>query len=440
MKTKTKAINMDKALAPHVLILDDDSMIRTMLTKILNNEYYQPDAVATSGEALERLIDYKYDIMLLDAKLPGISGFELLKYCKKNHSMMEIIMITGNQDLNSAVTAMKDGAFDYITKPFSITKILEVMQKAIVKYKENSQNSMTDIFMLGGKKTKILPGYNVIRTIGSGTMGVVFLVKKGNIEYALKVLREDEESIKHDAKTKRFIREGKILSTINHNNIVKVHSTGFLEGESPYILMEYISGKILTHYIKENSLTIEQKVFIIGQLASALATVHKKGILHRDIKPGNIIIKDGYIPKLLDFGISRIANSSLTMEYEILGSPAYMPPETFDSNDVDLRADIFSLGIVSYELLTGQKPFNGETVNDIMYAIQFNNPIEPQKINKRIPSSIQSILAKMLKKIPKHRYNKASEIVQDINNLRKPATTATHTRLISLIKMNKDWS
>ncbi len=445
MNTKTSYIDLKKLNAPHILIVDDDQMIREMLKKILNKAGYNVKTLESSGQALEELIDFKYHLILLDGNMPGISGFELLKYCRKHHPLMEVIMISGNQDMNSAVSTIKDGAFDYIPKPFTIPQITEVVEKAIAKRKYTINQSVTGTQTLELEKDSIVPGYKNIRSLGAGTMGIVELVENKNVKYdykALKILKQEEtENISQVSKIKRFLREAEIMQGIDHNNIVKIFDSGMHKGKTPYILMEYVSGTPLTNYIKKNELTLEEKFLIIAQLASALHEVHQKGVLHRDLKPGNIIINQDKEPKLLDFGIARIEDSSLTMEYEVLGSPAYMSPESFDvkSDQLTAASDIFSFGILSYELITGEKPFMGETVNEMVNAIQTENPIPPSMFEPTLSEEAENILAKMLCKNIKGRYKSTKTIFEDINNLGKKKTGLIK-KIFSQVGKERVWS
>jgi serine/threonine-protein kinase len=437
--TSTQIMGKNGELPPRILVVDDDDMIRNMLYEILHPEGFHIDMSHSSGDALERLIDYNYNLLLLDANLPGISGFELLKYCKKHHPAMEIIMITGNPELDDAISTVKDGAFDYIAKPFSVEKLLSRVYEAIKFQKDRlKKESLTGTESLDTANVSTpLPDYKVVRTLGAGTMGVVLLVEKNNQKFALKILRKEGDEVAHAAKVKRFLREAEILSQIDHPNVVKIYDSGFPHGNDvPYILMEYVEGHSLIDYIKDNDLLpLKQKLYIIAQIASALAIVHKFGVLHRDVKPSNILITDANVAKLSDFGIARISDSSLTMTHEVLGSPAYMPPESFNSKRVvDNRSDIFSLGILAYELLTGVKPFQGETVGEMMSAIQHLRPIEPRKIKPDLPQVVQDLLANMLHKAPEERYQSATKIVTAINNLEKNDGSTTDTKSLRFIR------
>lgn len=434
----TRIMSKDGGDMPaRILVVDDDGFIRDMLKNALEPIGYHVDLAFGSGDALEKLIDYKYNLLVLDANLPGISGFELLKYCKKHHPVMEIIMITGNPELDDAISTVKDGAFDYLPKPFSIEKLLSRTEDALKHQKDELIKSLSpaNADKLNNPHNFLLPEYKIIKTLGTGMMGIVFLAEKDCKQYALKVLRREGDDVGHAARLKRFLREAKILSQIEHPNVVRVYDFGFpKDSEIPYIVMEYVPGKSLTTFIKENKLTLEQKLYIIAQIAAALAIVHKFGVLHRDVKPSNILVTDDFIAKLSDFGIAKISDSSLTMTHEVLGSPAYMPPETFKQNKIlDCRSDIFSLGIMSYELITGMKPFHGETVGEMMDAIQNARPQEPRKINPELPLSVQNLLEKMLKKKPEERFQSAAKIIEAINNLQKKDEEADG-KLLGLLK------
>ncbi|OGV34177.1 MAG: hypothetical protein A2020_16235 [Lentisphaerae bacterium GWF2_45_14] len=444
----TKIMDKKGQVQTKILVVDDDNTIRDMLKDILEREKYLVDVSESSGDALEKLIDYKYNLLLLDANLPGISGFELLKYCKKHHPLMEIIMITGNPELDDAISTVKDGAFDYIAKPFSIEKLTKRIKEAIAHQKAQLIQSLSSsggsIFSKTGAPQIPLPDYKVLKTLGAGTMGIVFLVEKAGQRFALKILRKESDESSQSQRVKRFLREARILAQIEHPNVVKVYDSDLpKDTDTPYILMEYIKGEPLTDYVKKDRLSLEQKLSLIAQVASALSIVHKFGVLHRDIKPSNILVNEDLTAKLTDFGIARISDSSLTLTHEVLGSPAYMPPEVFRANKLtDGRSDIFSLGIVAYELITKVKPFQGETVTEMMNAIQYERPIEPKKLLPTLHDDVQKILAKMLRKNPEQRFQDASEIVDAINSLGKGTLKLDKGRgfLGNFFKKSKIWS
>jgi serine/threonine-protein kinase len=275
-------------------------------------------------------------------------------------------------------------------------------------------------------------------------MGTVLLVKQGEEYFAMKILRNAPNDTLSKHKMKRFIREAKILSKIDHPNVVKVIDFGiFKETQFPYILMEFVPGHQLYTFINKVELDLEEKISIIRQLASALDAVHKHGIIHRDVKPGNVVVMSDGNVKLTDFGIAHMTGSHLTVSCEMLGSPAYMAPEAFDANSMkDERADIFSLGVIAYELFTGRKPFLGDTMAEIMNQVQTVAPLAPLTIVPDLPPYLQDIMAKMLAKDPDDRFRSASQIVKAFDHecARNPVKEGITSRLLrSLILKKATW-
>jgi len=402
---------------PRILVVDDQENIRSMLQELLfANDYHQVDVACNSEEALDLLKTFKYNLILSDINLPGMSGMDLLKYIRKYFGSIEVILITGNPDLNDAVAAVKNGAFDYLSKPVDFEKLLAQVTMAL----RQQQVTEKRLASPAGIEVDEIHGYNIIRTLGCGSMGVVALVEKEGKYYAIKILRKDTAGAVNSQRIKRFLREAEVLAKIDHPCVVKVYDCFVSENNLAipcYIVMEFVPGNPLSYYMNKDVLSLDNKLAIISQIAAALEVVHKHGILHRDIKPGNVIINKQWDAKLMDFGIARILDSSLTMTQELVGSPAYMAPECFGNRDnIDFRSDIFSLGVMGYELLTGQKPFNGDVLGELMAKICSFDPVEPMKLNPNIPAGAQDILAKMLVKDPGERFAKTGDIVRAINH------------------------
>jgi serine/threonine protein kinase len=197
---------------------------------------------------------------------------------------------------------------------------------------------------------------------------------------------------------------------------VQVVEYGLTSDEKlPFIVMEYLSGKTLKYYTDHpNELSPREKVEILRQIAEALAAIHAQGICHRDIKPHNILLSDEGRAKVMDFGIARLPDSELTMTSELLGSPAYLAPESFLSAHVDHRGDLFSMGILAYELLLGEKPFKGANLSNFAHLIQHERPIEPRKLQPGFPLRLQGLLARMLKKKRDERIASAVLVSQEL--------------------------
>ncbi|MCJ7704361.1 MAG: protein kinase [Desulfobacterales bacterium] len=248
--------------------------------------------------------------------------------------------------------------------------------------------------------------YEIIEELGKGSMGVVYRAYDPQIDrpVALKVLREDRMT--SEAFVQRFLKEAKAIGRLSHPNIVTVYDAGEDQG-TIYIAMELLEGSSLNRVAEGNRLTLKEAVHLGIQIAETLDYAHRKGIVHRDVKPSNIIHQSNGQIKITDFGIAHIEDPSASVQTqagEILGTPAYMSPEQVLSRPVDGRSDLFSLGIILYELCTGRRPFGGENMAALFHAITQDNPPEPTKINPAISQELSQIILKCLRKIPDDRF------------------------------------
>lgn len=265
------------------------------------------------------------------------------------------------------------------------------------------------------KGQKINNRYEIIRTIGEGGMANVYLgydtILDRNV--AIKVLRGDLSS---DEKfVRRFQREALSASSLSHPNIVEVYDVGEDNGLY-YIVMEYIDGKTLKQLLKKRgSLTLSEAIDIMLQITDGMAHAHDSYIVHRDLKPQNIMIKDDGQIKITDFGIAMALNATqLTQTNSVMGSVHYLPPEQAAGKGCTIQSDIYSMGIIFYELLTGELPFKGDSAVEIALK-QMKDPLpDVHKMNKDIPQSIENIILKATAKNPKNRYQNVREMYQDL--------------------------
>jgi len=259
--------------------------------------------------------------------------------------------------------------------------------------------------------------YEIQKELGRGAMGVVYLGKDPKINrlVAIKTVRfEEVDPDLLDETKKRFFREAEAAGTLSHPNIVTIYDVGE-EEDLAYVAMELLEGSDLTPYIKKDKLlAVKDLLKIIGSVAEGLAFAHEKGIVHRDIKPANImLLKDGTV-KIADFGIARITTSSATQTGTVLGTPSYMSPEQVAGQKVDGRSDLFSLGVAMYELLCGKKPFTGESIAALMYAIANKPPVLITEIDPNIPQCCAYIAHRLMTKDLTKRYQNAREVVEHV--------------------------
>jgi len=290
-----------------------------------------------------------------------------------------------------------------------------------------------------------LSHFQIISKIGEGGMGVVYkaLDEKLGRHVALKVLQP--EAMGNEERRLRFLREARTAAAVTHPNIAAIHEIDEAEGIT-FIAMELVEGQTLGATIRERPLPMRDALRIGIEIAEALARAHRAGVVHRDLKPDNVIISPDQHAKVLDFGLAKIVDGSaaaastegspsqtisaeMTREGRVLGTAAYMSPEQARGLSVDSRSDIFSFGIVLYEMFTGRTPFRGATVTDTLTAILRDTPPPPSRLNPDFPPEAERVITKCLEKDPKDRYQHADEIAVDLRKLRRETDSMSVPRI-----------
>ena len=256
----------------------------------------------------------------------------------------------------------------------------------------------------------------MVSTLGQGAMGTVYKAVDPLIErtVAIKTINlnlSKEERAEFEA---RFYREAKSAGRLNHSGIVTIYDVGETD-DIAYIAMEYVEGESLREMLDSGVvLPVDMIGKIAARIAGALDYAHKNHVVHRDIKPANIMITSGRDVKIMDFGIAQIPAGSRTQLGTVLGSPKYMAPEQVAGQTTDGRTDIFALGVVLYEMLTGTPPFNGDNLSAIMYKVLNEDPAPPSTVNPRVPPAFDRIVSRALAKRPQDRYQTAGEFARDL--------------------------
>lgn len=266
---------------------------------------------------------------------------------------------------------------------------------------------------------KKIAHYEISEILGEGGMGVVY--KAMDLEtdrtVALKVLTR--RSLADDEVKRRFMREANAGANLDHPGIVKIYDFGEDEGEH-YLSMEYVEGQTLRDMVKETPFPPEQAINICIAVAEALAAAHKAGVIHRDIKSENIMLTPAGEVKVMDFGLAKMQNTSLlTQEGGLLGTVAYMSPQQASGEAVDHRSDIFSLGVVLYELLTGRLPFGAEYEMAVIYSILNEDPISVKDLNPQLPEALDQVVIKALRKELNNRYQSGDEFAADLKKVKE---------------------
>ncbi len=260
--------------------------------------------------------------------------------------------------------------------------------------------------------------FRVIAEIGRGAMGVVYRAQDPMIDrvVAIKTITlagTEEERAHYEA---RFLQEARAAGGLSHPCIVTIYDFG-REGDTAFMAMEFLEGRELRDLIREAGIPPSEAVEIAARVAEALAFAHERGVVHRDVKPGNImVLADGRV-KIMDFGIARLDEPGVrTATGLLLGSPRYMAPEQVAGRPFDHRADVFSLGVVLYEMLTGATPFAGNDIPQLMYQVMNAAVPPPSRARPALPSVLDYIVARALKKNPDERYGSAEEFARDLRD------------------------
>lgn len=274
-----------------------------------------------------------------------------------------------------------------------------------------------------------LSHYRIVSKIGEGGMGEVYLAEDTRLERKVAIKFLSEEFSRDDERLRRFTQEAKAVSALNHPNILTIYEIGEAE-DKRFIASEFINGETLREKIAGQALDLHDTLEIVIQIASALEAAHASRIVHRDIKPDNVMLREDSLVKVLDFGLAKLTEQQTSGTEEptrphvktrtgtILGTPSYMSPEQTRGKSVDERSDIWSLGVVLYEMLTKRRPFDGETDGDIIATILRTEPVPPSRHNAAVPAELDRILKKILKKKSDERYQTANDLLIDLKGLK----------------------
>jgi serine/threonine-protein kinase len=319
---------------------------------------------------------------------------------------------------------LKAGAFKDIKGRI---KNLEKIEHTLV-LSAGQKKKEAALFLADPTAKPTLGRYEIIKELGHGAMGTVYLGKDPTInrEVAIKTLSyADVEPQQLNEIKNQFFREAEAAGKLSHPNIVTIYDVGE-EDDMAYIAMELLIGKDLTEFCSKGSLLLPHRILSVGTaVAEALDYAHQQGVVHRDIKPANIILLDNDQIKVADFGIARVMSSSTrTQTGVIFGTPNYMSPEQVAGKKVDGRSDLFSLGVVLYEMFSAEKPFKGENINALLYAITHNTYKPLSEVAPQTPACCVKIIDRLLRKGVTQRYKSAGQLVKQLTACRQELENA----------------
>ena len=284
--------------------------------------------------------------------------------------------------------------------PVSLTETLEIHARALSKGS-----------LIAGK-------YRIVEEIGRGGMGVVYRAEDIKLQRPVALKFLPHQWVSDPDARERFVQEARAASALDHNNICNIYEIGEAEDDRMYIAMAFYEGESLRDKIKRGPLAQEEAVGIVIQAATGMAKAHQKGIVHRDIKPANMLITTDGVVKVVDFGLAKLAGQAkLTREGTTVGTVAYMSPEQAKGEAVDQRTDIWSLGVVLYEMLSGVLPFKGDYEQTLIHSILQQEPERLGKLRKDLPAGLENIVFKALSKNPADRYQSMDELLEDLQSV-----------------------
>jgi serine/threonine-protein kinase len=370
-------------------------------------------------------------------------AFEKFRECPLDDSIMDLLYnlgldYEGKRRFNTAGAAYRyisdhDPKFRDVAQRISRSKILQDTMlpesaaagagamDTVMFESATIGAAATDTLLLGGEGVQkpILGRYQVEKVLGKGAMGVVYLGQDPKINRVVAIktmeLAQNFEEHEIDEIRERFFREAETAGRLNHPNIVTIFDAGE-EHNLAYIAMEFLKGQDLTNYTKADRLLPVDKVLnIVVQAAEALDYAHGENVVHRDIKPANIMYEaDSESVKLTDFGIARVTDSSRTKTGMVLGTPSYMSPEQLSGRKIDGRSDLFSLGVMLFQLCTGQLPFKADSMASLMFKIANDTHPSPGELRPDLPPCLTSIIDKALAKLADERYSRGAEMARDL--------------------------
>ncbi|MCS6886153.1 MAG: protein kinase [Acidobacteriota bacterium] len=404
-----------------ILIIDDDPQVLAILKATFKSLDCEVLTAQNGQEALPIIVDARPSIIISDWNMPELDGLGLFLQLKESPHTRHIpfVFLTATDDAEVRAALLESGVEDYWSKPFNVREVkiraqrlLERLEPVTFKHKTPPSNPAVGSDIINDR-------YRIVETLGFGGMGIVYSAEDLKTEklVALKVLRA--EYVADEVAVRRFAREAAAAIKVRHPNIVETYEYGLLATGQAYLSMELLKGHSLDRELAEKShINFRQAISISREVCLAIDELHRHSIVHRDLKPSNIFLCEEGKVKILDFGIALLNQdpllTRLTDSQSMMGTPLYLSPEQAMGYDIDGRADIYSLGVVLYEMLTGIPPFEGTAYEIINQHIQ-KTPVH-LKYLCNLDEQLSEFVMRMLEKSPENRPQSALEVASFLEN------------------------
>lgn len=449
-----------KALA-HILLVEDNEDLLETLADWLR---YEGHSVQTASDGIEASTVLKtgvFDILLLDWLIPGKSGLELSKEYRMSGGRAPIIMLTGRSSMDNQERGFDAGVDHYLVKPFNLKelswRVRACLRRSLdsfpVVLAQNSEKQrvttnvcktcgatydttisvcFNDATVLQEESVEFFVGsplsesYVIAGVLGRGATGTVFKAwhKKKEKVFALKLL--DKTHISDATRVRRFQHEGDVLKKLEHPNIIHVHDVGVSSAGQPYLVMDYVEGRSLAGLLakKNDTMPFKQMISINRQICEGMAHAHKMGVIHRDLKPANILLHKGAREEqvhIVDFGVAMVLSQEKSLQQlqltgtgEILGTVLYMSPEQCMGQELDARSDIYSLGCIMYEMISGHPPLAGRNVLETLHLRINDTPPKLSTLRTDVPAAIEKIVHKSIARDQSARFDSMESLQKSL--------------------------
>ena len=414
-----------------VLIADDDPVWRKVLEQNIRRWGYEVATAENGQEAWDLL--RKRDaarVAILDWQMPELDGVEICRRIRRSLDLPFIftIILTGRDTREDMVIGLESGADDYLVKPVDM---------AILR----SRLTAAGRIVKAVPPPRQIPGYQLLGRLGAGAMATVYKAQQLSLNRIVAVKVLPKKFSQMPKFVERFYAEGRAAAKLNHPNIVAALDVG-RHAETHYFIMEYVEGHtVYEHLVKEGPYSEADALAIGIQIAQALDHAHQAGLMHRDVKPKNILITDHGVAKLADMGLARAVSDREAAEAEAgkaLGTPYYISPEQIRGDmDVDHRADIYSLGATLYHMVAGKAPFEGADIKAVMRKHLQEPLVPPDHVRPELSVGISEVIELCMAKAPGERYASAADLLEDLQAVADGQPPARARKLIKLPELTQ---